>query len=155
LAMRVAPQGLQPGMQVVRTLAAEVPGQEEEEFLQVGIERRVVPLLDAEFDANRHSSRRQDQVNRSLYIGTLNPSLPYPLVDRHAQQDSADLVEPDRVRTEELGVFAIAAQDQGQDRSEQKGICAGTELQVQVRYLRYFGAARVDDEQMAARIALD
>src|SRR5262245_7127063 len=112
-------------------------------------------LLDAKLDSHCHRSGGKDQINRTFRVSALNPRVPHPLVNRHVEQDLADLVEPHSMHLQERSIVAAAVENQGENRAKQKGVSTRTQLQVQVRHLGDFGTARVDNQQMAARIALD
>src|SRR5262249_24544745 len=112
-------------------------------------------LLDAKLDPHRHRSGGKDQINRAFHVSAFNARVPHPLVNRHVEQDLTDLIKPYAMRLQEGSILAAAAENQGENHAKQKGVSTRTQLQVQIRHLGDFGTARVDNQQMAARIALD
>ena len=152
---RRAPQRQQPRVQVVRAAPAEVPGDQVQQLLEVAVERRVTPLLDAQLDPHHHGLRRKHQVDRPLDVHPGHFGVRDPLVHRDLRQHGRDFVEPFGAGGEELLVGAAAFEQQREDRAQQVGVGARPEREVQVGDLRGLGAPRVDHDQLARGVVLD
>ena len=148
---RVAPQRLQPAVQLVGAFPAETAGQHDQEFFQIGVECRIDPLLDAELDADRHRLGGHDHVDAALDLLERDVGGLRPRLDRNAAQRRLDLGQSFRVVAEEIMVQSVAPNERCQDRAEQEGIGAGPHGQMQIGHLGGLGAARIDHDQLARR----
>ena len=99
---------LQPAMQLVGAFAAKAPGQHDQELFEVGVERRIDALLDAEFDANDHGLCRRHHGDAALDVFNRNFRRGSPRLHRDIQQRLLHLVETDRVLADEVMVDRIA-----------------------------------------------
>src|SRR5262249_30705514 len=94
----------------------------------------------------------KDHVNGALYLSAFDAGMPHPIVHRHLEQDLTDLFESERVSVEKISVLTTTMQNQGEYRTQEERIRPGTDLEMEIRHLSHFRAARVDDQQLAVRV---
>ena len=126
-----------------------------EKLLEVGVQRRVPALLDAELDPDDHRPRREDHVDRALDVGERDVGVRHPRLDRRSREHGAHVLPADGVPGEELGGLAATLEDDRQHRGEQEGVRAGAKRQVEVGDVRDLRAPRVDHDHAAAGRLLD
>ena len=71
-------------------------------------------------------------------------------LDGNAQQGLPHLGKSDRVSLEKFMVDRVAPHQRGQHRAKQERISARTNREMQVGHFGGLGAARIDDDQLAA-----
>ena len=151
----VAAQLGDAAVQVHAAGVSEVAGQQEEQLLEVGVERRVRRLLDAEVledgDALRLRQPARDRAHQILF----EPGAPAVLGDRHALELGEQRLAVTRMLGQELGVEQLLLDEHAQQRREAERVHAWAHLEVEVRHRRGLRAARVDHDQRAGRILGD
>ena len=155
LALRVAKERQEPGVDAVRPGSAEVAGHEVEQLLEVGVQRRMPALLDAELDPYDHRPRRENHVDRALDVGERDVGVRHPRLDRRAREHGPHVLPADGVPGKELRRLATPPQDDRQNRGEQEGVRAGTKRQVEIGDVRDLRAPRIDHDHAAAGRLLD
>jgi hypothetical protein len=78
-------------MQLIGAFPAKAAAQHDQELFEVGIERGIDALLNAEFDAHRHGAGGFDHVDTALDLFERNVRGCSPLFDGDAQQRLPDV----------------------------------------------------------------
>src|ERR1700722_2862433 len=147
-----------PGETRARIHAAGLPdiaGHREEKFLEVGVERAMERLLDAEILVNRNargaSNSARDVANQSL--GDARAST--VVRNRNVVQRREQFIAVLRVIANVVVADQILLHQHAKNRREAESVGARTHAQMVIRHLSGFGATRIDHDERAVRICRD
>ena len=134
----------------------EVAGQQDDELLQVAVERRVRRHLDAEVFVDRDAAGGlADGARCGTNDGFVDAGAIARLGDVDHPQVSDDLVETVGVVGQPPVGQHVLLDEYRQDRGEEMRVTTGPGPQVDVGQISRFGAARIDDDQGPRRIVGD
>ena len=139
-------------MQLIGAFAAKAAGKHDQQFFEVGIERRVDALLNPELDAHDHRLRGCDHRGAALDIGHGNFGGSGPRRHRDIQQRLPHLGETDGVFPDEVMVDCLGPHQRRQQRAKQEGIRPRANGEMQIGHLGGLRAARINDDQLARGI---
>ena len=152
LATTVAPQRLQPAVQHIGTLPSKIAGQKIEQFFEIGIQRRMAALLNAEFGAHHHRLGRGDHRHHLLERRERHVGGSGETRDGDFEQGELDRLETAGVLAQEILIDHVLADQHRQQRREQIGVRTGAHGDMQIGLLGGFAAPRIDDDELARRI---
>ena len=151
---RAAAEAAKTGVDVHAPGFSEVPGQQVEQLLEVGVERAVRCLLDAQILEDRDPLRRDHQAHEGANVGLVHACAGAVVGDRDVHEGRTQLVDPARVVLDEVRVSALL-EEESDHRAEQESVAPGPDLEVQVGDVRGLGAAGVDHDQRAVWVPSD
>ena len=157
VAAEVAAELAMPRVDVHRPRAAEVAGQQEQQLLEVGVERRVRRLLDAEVLEDRDARGLRDAAARSRARGPRRRrSASAVLGDRHARELGEQRARR-RVAcaARKSSSSSSSSTSTASSAARQKASVPGPHLQMEVGQRGGLRAARIDHDQRARRILGD
>jgi hypothetical protein len=93
---------------LVGAFPAKAAGQHDQELFEIGIERRMHALLNAELDPHGHGFGRANHVDALLDLLERDVGCRRPLLDGNAQQGVPHLAKSDRVLLQKLMVDGVA-----------------------------------------------
>ena len=151
----VAEQGRERRMQMLSTGFGEVPGQDPQQFVEVGAQCAVRRLLHAEVLEHRDAFRARDPARRRTQQLRVHTAALGVILDRHVAQHFSDRFGAIDVLCQKRFVAEVFLDQHGGQRGQAPRIGARLDPQVEVGHLRGVGDHRIDDDHRALRVAGD